>query len=298
MDGGERSMRWMIWKSDKIKIRHRATASRKVRRRPFAPRWLRPTAITIAAIWSLGLIFGVPVWLWHSGLIERTSDQLWKSSMRQSVRIGLSIQDIRLEGRNFSSKADIMKALGLDRGDPILQVDLPAARQRVIQLPWVREASIIRQLPDKIRISIKERKPMALWQRHGKFVLVDTFGVEVTKRNLNRFGKLIIIVGKDAPSHAPTLFAMLDSEPELAQYVTGAVWVGARRWNVRLKPGVRIQLPETDPHIAWHRLARLNMQHKLLSRDVKTIDLRLPDRLILEPGALGHKHRNDKGRRT
>ena len=137
---------------------------------------------------------------------------------------------------------------------------------------------------------------MALWQRKGKLALVDTYGVVVTRNNLSRFHDLVIIVGKDAPRHASTLFAMLDSEPGLARKVTSAVRVGARRWNVQLKPGIRVQLPETDPHLAWQRLARMNLRHKLLSRDVKTIDLRMPDKLIVEPGALGRQLKGVKGR--
>ena len=139
---------------------------------------------------------------------------------------------------------------------------------------------------------------MALWQRKGKLVLVDNYGVVITNRKLNRFRKLIIVVGNDAPRHAPTLFAMLAAEPALAKRVTAAVRVGARRWNIKLKRGIRIQLPESDPHRAWRRLAELNAKHRLLARDIKSIDMRLPDRLIVKPGALGAQARQKKGRNT
>ena len=282
-------MRWMIWKSNGTEKGDKGKATRRVRRRRSAPRWLRPTLITVLIVGILGSAIGVPVWLWQSVWVAKTTTALWHSAIKQSVAMGLAVEDVRLEGRRHSSKARLIKALGLRRGDPILTFDLAAARQRLLDLPWVRDASVNRRLPNMIRISIKERQPMALWQRKGRLVLVDTNSVVITKHRLGRFRDLIIIVGKDAPRHAATLFAMLDSEPDLARKVTAAVRVGARRWNVQMKPGVRIQLPETDPHLAWHRLARMNQQQKLLSRDVKTIDLRLPGKLIVEPGELGRQ---------
>jgi cell division protein FtsQ len=288
-------MRLMSWGSGKPKPRRKKKSFKMAKRRPSPPRWMRPTLLTVLIVGVLGSTIGVPVWLWQSGWISKTTTALWNDAIKQSVEMGLSVEEVQLEGRHHASKAELIKTLRLRRGDPILTYDLVTARQRLLALPWVREASVSRRLPNMIQISIKEREPLALWQRRGRLSLVDNHGVVVTKHNLSRFRNLVIIVGKDAPRHAATLFAMLDSEPALARKVTAAVRVGARRWNVRLKPGIRIQLPETDPHLAWHRLARMNQQHKLLSRDVKTIDLRLPDKLIVEPGALGQQLRGLKG---
>ena len=294
-------MRWMIGKPVDSTKGNRRKSSRRVKRRPSPPRWVRPTLVALVIIGGLGTTIAGPVWLWRSGWVTETTNALWRSAIRHSVDMGFSVEDVRLEGRRYANKERLIKALGLRRGDPILTFDIAAARQRLLALPWIREASIRRRLPDMIQISIQERQPMALWQRKGRLALVDTYGEVVTKNNLGRFRDLIIIVGKDAPRHASTLFAMLDSEPVLARQVTAAVWVGARRWNVQLKPGIRVELPETDPHLAWQRLARMDQEHKLLSRDVKTIDLRLPDKLIVEPGPLGRQLKGiqvTKGRNT
>ena len=74
---------------------------------------------------------------------------------------------------------------------------------------------------------------------------------------------------------------MLASEPELAARVTAAIRVGGRRWNLRIDDIIDVLLPEESAETAWSRLAELERANALLKRDVQTVDLRLPDRLVL-----------------
>ena len=63
--------------------------------------------------------------------------------------------------------------------------------------------------------------------------------------------------------------------------VRAAVWVGGRRWNLRLDDGIDIRLPEENPLFAWTRLATLERDRKLLSQDVIAVDLRIRDRVVV-----------------
>ena len=49
--------------------------------------------------------------------------------------------------------------------------------------------------------------------------------------------------------------------------------------------GVDTRLPENDPEAAWRRFARLEREHKLLKQDLLSIDLRIPDQLIVRTRA-------------
>ena len=84
------------------------------------------------------------------------------------------------------------------------------------------------------------------------------------------------------------LLKLLDSEPELKGRVSAAVRVGGRRWNLIFDGGIEVRLPEEDAEAAWAELARIQREHGVLERDLATIDLRLPDRLVVRtvPGAL------------
>ena len=88
-------------------------------------------------------------------------------------------------------------------------------------------------------------------------------------------------MGKEAPQHASELLEFLGAAPELMPMVKAAVWVGGRRWNLRLRGDIDVRLPEEDPKAAWMRLAEYERTHRLLDRDVQVLDLTAPDRLIV-----------------
>jgi cell division protein FtsQ len=74
---------------------------------------------------------------------------------------------------------------------------------------------------------------------------------------------------------------MLATAPPLMKRVRAAVWVGGRRWNLRLDDGIDIRLPEENAQTAWTRLATLERDKQLLSKDIIAIDLRIQDRLVV-----------------
>jgi cell division protein FtsQ len=272
-------MRWLMRRDAESK-----TAKRKLPRRPSPiPRRVQ-LALRVAAIGvAVAGAGGGTVWLWRSGHLDPVAEGLHRIVIAQTLRMGLSVQDVQLEGRVLAPRDAVARAVGLRRGDAMLGFDPAEVRRRLAAIPWIRDATVERRLPGTVRIRIQERQPMALWQRHGKLALVDGEGAVISEnpKEIARFRNLLIVVGPDAPRNAPTLIAMIESEPSLAPRVSAAVRVGERRWNIELTSGIKIELPERDPHEAWRRLAQLQAHDKLLERDVLTIDMRLPDRMIV-----------------
>ena len=126
-----------------------------------------------------------------------------------------------------------------------------------------------------------ERRPLALWQHEKRYALIDGEGDVIVTERLEPFSDLIVVVGRNAPPHAAELVDALDRQPELRRRVKAAVWVGDRRWNVRLEGGVDVRLPERDAAAAWARLADYQRRHRILERDVEILDLRFPDQVIV-----------------
>lgn len=235
-------------------------------------------------------------WLWQSGWLGAAGDVSSRFVHRQLVSAGLEVREVFVTGRSETSKQQILNALAVRRGESIARFDPAAARERLLRLGWVKQAQVARRLPDTIIVRIEERQPLALWQQGGRHLLIDRDGEPITRKRLGRFASLPVVIGPDAPQHAAHLLDLLAREPVLFAQVEAAVRVGQRRWNLRMKSGVDVNLPERDSAAAWSRLARLSREHDILARDVAVIDLRLPDRLVvrLTPGAAAQRQTGGK----
>jgi cell division protein FtsQ len=202
-------------------------------------------------------------------------------ALAASAGLGLVVVDIEVEGRETTDGATIMAALNAERGTPILAVSPSRAKQKLESLPWVRSAAIERHLPGTLLVRLVERHPLAVWQHAGKQELVDRQGAVIPVKDLTRFARLPTVVGDDAASHAAALIEILARQPDLAARVTAAVRVDDRRWNLRIDNAIDVLLPEANLGEAWARLAALERANRLLQRDIQTVDMRLPDRLVL-----------------
>ena len=252
-----------------------------VRRRVW-PTWIKPVTIIAAAVFGTGVLFGTGWWAHQHGFADLAVANA-KAIYSNGNRIaGFVVDDVLVEGRKETSKGTLIAALRIRRGDLIFSVDVGAARARLEKIGWIASARVERHLPDTIRVAIRERVPIAVWQNKGKFLLVDGSGAVIGSEGFDRFKDLKVVIGDDAPQHAQSLIAMLERQPSLMARVEVAVRSGNRRWNLRMDNGVNVQLPEQDPFAAWDRLAVYQKKHQLLDRDIGKIDLRFPGRVVVE----------------
>ena len=202
-----------------------------------------------------------------------------------TASLGLRVETIVIEGRANTPEPLLRAALGISKGDPILGFSLDAARRNVEKLSWVEQATIERRLPDTVVVQLVERRPFAIWQNQGKFVLIDRDGQTVTNEDVGQFRQLPLVVGPGAPGAATPLIDALMAHPGLLARVVAAVRVGERRWNLQLRGGMNVMLPEGREAVAIERLVALQQDHALLDRPLEVVDMRLPDRLVLRPRA-------------
>ncbi len=263
-------------KTGKAKTRKRGQPRRRV-----VPFW-RHRSMRVTLILLLVVLAGGGGWrVWQSNWIPAASEKARWTMIAASASLGLKVNEILVVGRSETTRKELLAAVRLVRGAPILAFDLGAAKKRIEALAWVKSASVERMLPDTVLLTVEERQPLALWQHKGNFALIDADGEVILKTGLERFSDLLLVVGPDAPEHAADLLQALATEPELMTLVKAAVRVGGRRWNLRLRGDIDVRLPEENAAAAWARLAEYEKTHQVLERDVRILDLRLPDRLIV-----------------
>jgi cell division protein FtsQ len=277
--------------------RGKATARAPLRRKPRA-RWqtaaLRWGAPALAAL----ALVGAGGWAWSSGWAGKQWAEFTHATLDMSADAGLALREVLVQGRGRTSQAELMTALDLRLGAPILALDPETLRTRLEALPWVARASVERRLPDTLFITVEEREPLALWQHEGEIALIDRGGTVIPHATLGDFAGLPMVVGDGANLHAAELTALLAQDAEMAARVIAAVWVGNRRWNIRLDNGVDVRLPEGNGAAAWSELAALQREHGLIDRDLTAIDMRQPDRLVVRLTPEAAARRRDPGDAT
>ncbi|NVJ97386.1 MAG: FtsQ-type POTRA domain-containing protein [Alphaproteobacteria bacterium] len=246
--------------------------------------------------WIYGLMFlgaGLSYGIWLAPLVEN-----WV--VERSRDAGFVLNDLQVEGVNRSKRADVLAALDVDDGVPLLTMDLELMRKQLESLPWVKEAKVTRVLPGGLHVSLTEREPFALWQKEGKVRLIDGTGTVITQRGLAAYSHLMMVVGEGADLEITELQGLLAKNEGLSGRVKTAVRVGERRWDLIFDNGIRVKLPEAaDPVYgaarAWQKFASLEAEYHLLGREVDVIDMRLADRMILRVSPEGRRRMNGTG---
>lgn len=190
-------------------------------------------------------------------------------------------ETVQLEARGLKSLSydDLLFQSGLTPGSTLLLVNAEYTRAQLKRHPRIKEAMVRKLYPDRLQIEIEEREAFARWQRDGQIQLVakdgTVLGPSVDPAAMN----LPLVVGKGAEKKATAFLALMEHFPAIQAETRAGVLIAERRWNIRLKNGTDVRLPEDDPAEALARLVELNRTRQILSRDVNVIDLRVPDRI-------------------
>lgn len=246
------------------------------------PRQKRGGVLLRAAVRASGvLVLGVALVL---GLKDGGYlDSLWRElSVRSAAIFGLAADHVEVQGLVRHSRQAVLAALGVQPGGALFGFSPARAKQLLENLDWVKRAEVQRRYPNGLRIIIEEREPIARWRIDGQTVLVDADGVAMSVENLQPFSHLPLVVGEGANAKAATLINHILAKPSLLSRLTQAKLVGNRRWNLHLRSGLVVLLPEEKVGQALERLVTLQQRYQLLDRAITRLDLRQPGRLVLK----------------
>jgi cell division protein FtsQ len=218
----------------------------------------------------------------RGGHLDELSAALGDSRNALANSAGFRITAVGVNGRKQLTQDEVLAIGGVNGRSSLLFLDASAVRERLKANPWIAEATVLKLYPGALQINIVERKAFALWQQDGRLSVIADDGAVLEPYVTRRFLSLPLVVGKGAESRARDFLALLAQYPQVRDVTKAVVFVGQRRWNLRLKDGLDVRLPENDVDKALTELSRLDKEDHLFSRDIVAVDMRLPDRLTVQ----------------
>lgn len=126
-------------------------------------RWGRP----VFAACVLGVAVGAAALIWQT-----------RNFLHHDPRFTIpSASSIQTVGNSELSRADLLSVFGSDIGRNLFYVPLEERQRELEQIPWVEHATVMRILPNQIRVAVAERTPIAFAEVNGRIELVDAAGV-------------------------------------------------------------------------------------------------------------------------
>jgi cell division protein FtsQ len=194
--------------------------------------------------------------------------------------LGFAVKVVSISGEAQLAEPQILALAGVSAKDSLPFFDAARARRNLEALPLIKQASVRKLYPDRIVIEIVERTPVALWQKDGEVHAVAADGAVIGDLSDRRLASLPFVVGEGANERLSEYMALLDASAELRPKIVAGVLVGQRRWSLKMKSGIEVKLPESDPLAAMATLLQLQRQSRVLDRDILSLDLRVEGKVF------------------
>jgi cell division protein FtsQ len=232
------------------------------------------TVLMLLGSAGLGIVKG--------GHLEELTSALSDTRNAIANSAGFRVTAVAINGRKQLTQDEVLAIGGVNGRSSLLFLNAAVVRDKLKTNPWVAEATVLKLYPGQLQIDISERSAFALWQQGGRLSVISDDGAVLEPYVSRRFLSLPLVVGKGAETRARDFLALLARYPQVRAATKAAIFVGERRWNLRLKDGLDIRLPENDVGNALAALSKLDKEDRLFSRDIVAVDMRLPDRLTVQ----------------
>ena len=214
----------------------------------------------------------------YAGVPELAKAELAKSASRA----GFEVERVRVTGAERLNEQVVYERVLAEQDRPMPLVDVHQIREKLLELSWVKDARVSRQLPDMLRIDIVERVPHAVVQKADRLILVDETGHELEPVSAEEAKDMLLVSGPGAQKQVAELGRLLDAAPALKPQIAAARWVGNRRWDLTFKTDQLLALPEGEKGpAALVKFAEMDGRNRLIGGRAVAIDMRVPDRAYL-----------------
>ena len=118
----------------------------------------------------------------------------------QSWRFRVDSSDnIEVRGTRNVTRAQVLDALGADIDRNIFHISLDEQKKQLETIPWIESATVMRFLPNRLRVDLLERVPVAFVEVNGRVALIDSHGVimEMLQGAKNTFSFPVVVKMSD-----------------------------------------------------------------------------------------------------
>ncbi len=230
-------------------------------------------------------------WFITSGRLTRAYNNIQTSIARSYkdllFRSGFVVKNVLIEGKIRTKNTDFLDRINITKGMFIFDVDLVQSLRAIQSMQWVHNVRIERRLPDTIMIKIVEKQPIAFWQNKKLTYLIDNYGTIIGRFPLNKFPGYVVATGEGAIKELPALIQLIGKYNEIYAKTTGAIYISKRRWDIILDNNIRVKLPESGVDEALRTISELHKENRLVSSNVKEIDVRSKGRTYFYLSKIG-----------
>lgn len=250
-------------------------------------RWLPVSEETLHRMLTTAFLAGTAVLAWVVAGMAGVPALAEMQIAALAARTGFEVKRVGVRGLNRMNELKIYEKVLSERDQAMSRLDLAGLRAQLLELAWVKDARVSRQLPDTLVVDVVEREPHAVLRKGDKFTLIDNTGHPLETISRARARGMLVLTGEGANSRSEDLGGLLEAAPALKPQVAQAEWIGHRRWNLTFKSGQILALPEGEKLAAAALLtfARMDGVDRLLGGKVASFDMRAQDRTyMLVPG--------------
>lgn len=196
----------------------------------------------------------------------------------------ISINKLEIEGTNPYIKDYLNKRLSFLLGEKIFDLDLNLLNKYLSSLSWIDKVSIYRNLNGLIKITIIEKNPYFLWRDdRGFYRVVDSAG-DIVKVKLGfETNKLIFIEGGSEALYNSSLIRFIIYQDYTILHMIKKISFNGYRWNIVLKNGIVLKMPENDIQIAYKKIINANKKYNMLNKNVIYVDATTVNKLYIKP---------------
>ena len=197
------------------------------------------------------------------------------------VKLGFTIKNIDIDGIKNLSHIEVQNIFSNYKGINIFNVDLNKIHTEITKNNWVKNVHLKRVMPNKIKVSIIENKPIGIWQNTLGNNILTMEGVLISnyKTDILKMG-LPIIKAENINQNIFKILEILKTNKQMADDIWSLSYINMRRLDLHFKQGLTVRMPSENFAKAWHLITKLNQKYNVLNLGLTEIDLRNTNQIL------------------